>query len=76
MERDEDLTAPYAFKDKMWIAFEDRISLSIKVGTFHFYYLVLVLSILIDSFATNCSFSFLRENMYCFEIFLDWLCIT
>ncbi|XP_033177768.1 mucin-19-like isoform X4 [Bombus impatiens] len=30
VERDEDLTAPYAFKDKMWIAFEDRISLSIK----------------------------------------------
>lgn len=38
MERDEDLTAPYAFKDKMWIAFEDRISLSIKVGTSRFYY--------------------------------------
>lgn len=32
MERDEDLTAPYAFKDKTWIAFEDRISISIKVG--------------------------------------------
>lgn len=31
VERDEDLTAPYSFKDKMWIAFEDRISVSIKV---------------------------------------------
>ncbi|XP_043801156.1 mucin-19-like [Apis laboriosa] len=30
VERDEDLTAPYSFKDKMWIAFEDRISVSIK----------------------------------------------
>ncbi|XP_043514292.1 mucin-19-like isoform X2 [Frieseomelitta varia] len=30
VERDEDLTAPYAFKDKTWIAFEDRISVSIK----------------------------------------------
>ncbi|KAK1130097.1 hypothetical protein K0M31_019781 [Melipona bicolor] len=30
VERDEDLTAPYAFKDKTWIAFEDRISVSIR----------------------------------------------
>ncbi|KOC61026.1 Ribosome-binding protein 1, partial [Habropoda laboriosa] len=30
VERDEDLTAPYAFKDKSWIAFEDKISVSIK----------------------------------------------
>ncbi|CAL7933092.1 unnamed protein product [Xylocopa violacea] len=30
VERDEDLTAPYAFKEKMWIAFEDRISVAIK----------------------------------------------
>ncbi|XP_017763210.1 PREDICTED: mucin-19-like isoform X2 [Eufriesea mexicana] len=30
VERDEDLTAPYAFKDKKWIAFEDRISVAIK----------------------------------------------
>ncbi|CAK9816968.1 Ribosome-binding protein 1 [Anthophora quadrimaculata] len=30
VERDEDLTAPYAFKDKTWIAFEDKISISIK----------------------------------------------
>lgn len=31
VERDEDLTAPYAFKNNMWIAFEDRISVAIKV---------------------------------------------
>lgn len=37
VERDEDLTAPYAFKDKTWIAFEDKISVSIKVRNFHFY---------------------------------------
>ncbi|XP_076764813.1 uncharacterized protein LOC143431755 [Xylocopa sonorina] len=30
VERDEDLTAPYAFKDNMWIAFEDKISVAIK----------------------------------------------
>ncbi|KZC05592.1 Ice nucleation protein, partial [Dufourea novaeangliae] len=31
VERDEDLTAPYAFKNKTWIAFEDKISIMIKV---------------------------------------------
>ncbi|XP_053972772.1 hornerin-like [Hylaeus volcanicus] len=30
IERDEDLTAPYAFKNKTWIAFEDKISIAIK----------------------------------------------
>ncbi|KAF7402476.1 hypothetical protein HZH66_004743 [Vespula vulgaris] len=30
IERDEDLTAPYAFKNKTWIAFEDKISAGIK----------------------------------------------
>ncbi|KAF7993038.1 hypothetical protein HCN44_005819 [Aphidius gifuensis] len=30
IERDEDLTAPYAFKNKTWIAFEDEISTGIK----------------------------------------------
>ncbi|XP_076680416.1 uncharacterized protein LOC143375318 isoform X3 [Andrena cerasifolii] len=30
IERDEDLTGPYAFKGKMWIAFEDKISVAIK----------------------------------------------
>ncbi|XP_076172462.1 uncharacterized protein LOC143149186 [Ptiloglossa arizonensis] len=30
IERDEDLTAPYAFKNKTWVAFEDKISISIK----------------------------------------------
>lgn len=32
IERDEDLTAPYAFKNKTWVAFEDKISISIKVN--------------------------------------------
>lgn len=31
LERDDDLTAPYAFKNKDWIAFEDRTSIGIKV---------------------------------------------
>lgn len=31
VERDEDLTAPYTFRDDTWIAFEDRISAGIKV---------------------------------------------
>ena len=31
VERDEDLTAPYAFRKKTWVAFDDRISVSIKV---------------------------------------------
>ncbi|XP_046820279.1 mucin-19-like isoform X2 [Vespa crabro] len=30
IERDEDLTGPYAFKNKTWIAFEDKISAGIK----------------------------------------------
>ncbi|KAG7210149.1 hypothetical protein KM043_011710 [Ampulex compressa] len=30
LERDEDLTAPYAFENKTWIAFEDQISIGIK----------------------------------------------
>lgn len=33
VERDEDLTAPYAFQNKTWIAFEDKISVGIKVRT-------------------------------------------
>lgn len=33
MERDEDLTAPYAFQNKTWIAYEDKISVGIKVRT-------------------------------------------
>ena len=31
LERDQDLTAPYAFKNNSWIAFEDHMSVSIKV---------------------------------------------
>lgn len=31
IERDEDLTAPYAFTNNTWIAFEDKISAKIKV---------------------------------------------
>jgi hypothetical protein len=31
VERDEDLTAPYAFRDQTWIAFDDTISAAIKV---------------------------------------------
>ncbi|XP_020279197.1 mucin-19-like [Pseudomyrmex gracilis] len=30
VERDEDLTAPYTFQNKTWIAFEDKISVGIK----------------------------------------------
>ncbi|KAJ8892465.1 hypothetical protein PR048_005045 [Dryococelus australis] len=30
MERDEDLTAPYAFRNKTWLAFDDHISAGIK----------------------------------------------
>ncbi|CAG2053515.1 unnamed protein product [Timema podura] len=30
MERDEDLTAPYAFRNNTWLAFEDNISAGIK----------------------------------------------
>nr|QQJ42216.1 chitinase 3 [Sogatella furcifera] len=30
MERDEDLTAPYAFSNDTWLAFDDKISASIK----------------------------------------------
>lgn len=30
-ERDEDLTAPYAFMNNTWVAFEDPTSLKIKV---------------------------------------------
>nr|XP_033324017.1 mucin-19-like isoform X4 [Megalopta genalis] len=30
VERDEDLTAPYAFKNKTWIAHEDKLSITIK----------------------------------------------
>ncbi|XP_076235089.1 uncharacterized protein LOC143179660 [Calliopsis andreniformis] len=30
IERDEDLTAPYAFKNRTWVAFEDKISIAIK----------------------------------------------
>ncbi|VVC24590.1 Chitinase II,Glycoside hydrolase superfamily,Chitin binding domain,Glycoside hydrolase [Cinara cedri] len=30
IERDEDLTAPYAFMNKTWMSFDDRVSVSIK----------------------------------------------
>ena len=32
LERDDDLTAPYAFKKENWVAFEDNISIGIKVN--------------------------------------------
>lgn len=32
VERDEDLTAPYAFSKTTWLAFEDEISVNIKVN--------------------------------------------
>jgi hypothetical protein len=31
IEREEDLTAPYAFKNNTWLAFDDSISVGIKV---------------------------------------------
>lgn len=34
IERDEDLTAPYAFMNKTWMSFDDRVSVSIKVCIF------------------------------------------
>lgn len=30
IERDEDLTAPYAFMNKTWMSFDDSVSVSIK----------------------------------------------
>ncbi|EGI59292.1 Putative chitinase 3 [Acromyrmex echinatior] len=36
VERDEDLTAPYAFQNKTWIAFEDKISVGIKQMQFSY----------------------------------------
>lgn len=30
IERDEDLTAPYAFMNNTWMSFEDSVSVSIK----------------------------------------------
>jgi len=36
VERDEDLTAPYAFQNSTWIAFEDKISVGIKVRAMTF----------------------------------------
>lgn len=32
VERDEDLTGPYAFLNTTWLAFDDPISAMIKVG--------------------------------------------
>lgn len=32
LERDDDLTAPYAFKSENWIAFEDKTSIGIKAN--------------------------------------------
>ena len=31
LEREEDMTGPYAFNEKNWIAFDDDTSLKIKV---------------------------------------------
>lgn len=34
VERDEDLTAPYAYKNGSWVAFDDTTSAAIKVVIF------------------------------------------
>lgn len=59
IERDEDLTAPYAFMNKTWMSFDDSVSVSIKVShfkidNFKFKYL---------TFIYHC-----RANTYCYEI--------
>ncbi len=46
VERDEDLTAPYGFNDKMWMAFDDAtrfIFLNIRLNLFYNYSLKIVL---------------------------------
>lgn len=35
IERDEDLTAPYAFMNKTWMSFDDSVSVSIKACNFY-----------------------------------------
>ena len=36
VERDEDLTAPYAFMNHTWMAFDDPTSLKIKVSKYFY----------------------------------------
>lgn len=55
IERDEDLTGPYAFKDKMWIAFEDKISVAIKVGARFTVFSVFYLCVRNDNLFINVS---------------------
>lgn len=33
LERDEDLTAPYAYSGPTWVAFDDSVSTAIKVNS-------------------------------------------
>lgn len=41
IERDEDLTAPYAFMNKTWLSFDDSVSVSIKVFNFYLIFIYL-----------------------------------
>jgi Glycosyl hydrolases family 18. len=41
IERDEDLTAPYAFKNDTWLSFDDSISVGIKVSINNFYLILI-----------------------------------
>lgn len=59
IERDEDLTAPYAFMNKTWMSFEDSVSVSIKACN-------LIFSIYLQ-FKIKV-FQYLRANTYCCEI--------
>lgn len=48
IERDEDLTAPYAFMNKTWMSFDDSVSVSIKAC-----YFIVTLKIVINKKKSN-----------------------
>lgn len=58
IERDEDLTAPYAFMNETWMAFDDSVSVSIKARIHGCNQYVKKIKIL----------QYRRENIYCYEI--------
>lgn len=61
IERDEDLTAPYAFMNKTWMSFDDSVSVSIKA----------CISIVINFDFSESYFNYKcnnRANTYCYEI--------
>lgn len=60
IERDEDLTAPYAFMNTTWMSFDDSVSVSIKACH--------ILNLKSINRLKLKKYSYCRADTYCYEI--------